>query len=143
MSMRRYAALMIFLALILFAIHDGHSQTASVSRDVVIVLDNSGSMKVDDPELSVSKMVSEVLGSLPEDSRVSFVVSAGKIETVMPLTAVTDAGIAEKAEDALSKLQYVKPETTITVIIKKGDTLWDLADKHYGDTYKWPLILKM
>ena len=98
--MGRYLVLTIFLALILFAIHDGHSQTALVSRDVVIVLDNSGSMKVDDPELPISKVVSEVLGSLPENSRVSFIVSAGELETVMPLTSVTDEGIDKKAEEA-------------------------------------------
>ena len=140
---KRYFALMILPGLILFAIHDGHSQTASVSKEVVIALDNSGSMNIDDPELPVSEVVSAVLGSLSEDSRVSFVVFAGKLRTVMPLTSVKDEEVSKKAEEAWGMLKHSEPGTTVTVTIRKGDTLWELADKYYGDPYKWPLILEM
>ncbi len=28
------------------------------------------------------------------------------------------------------------------IVIQPGDTLWGLAEKHFGDPWKWPLIFK-
>jgi pSer/pThr/pTyr-binding forkhead associated (FHA) protein/LysM repeat protein len=133
---------MVFLTLVLFVIPDAYSQTSSVSKDMVIVLDNSGTMRIDDPELPVSKVVSSILGSLPEDSRVSFVVFAGKLKMLTQFTAVTDAIVGKKTQEALSILGDIRSNATITVNIRKGDTLWELADKYYGDPHKWPLIFE-
>jgi len=140
--MKQYSILIVFLAFAFLAIPDGHSQTASVSKDVVIALDDSGNARVDNPELPLSKILSAILGSLSQDSRISFIVSAGKGEIAIPFTSVTDEGVGKKIEEMLSNSDAVKPKAVITVTIKRGDTLWKLADKYYGDPDKWPIILK-
>lgn len=140
--MKQYSMLIVFLAFALLVIPDGHSQTTSVSKDVIIALDDSGNARVDNPGLFVGKILSAILDSLSEDSRISLIVSAGKGETVIPLTSVTDEGLGKKIEAALSTPEMVKPKPMITVTIKKGDTLSKLAQRYYGDAGKWPIIME-
>ena len=80
--------------------------TAVSPMDIVIVLDNSGSMKKNDPEFLTREVVSNFLDGLSEDSRVSFVVFAEESELVMPLTYVTEEGIKERVTGTMARVNY-------------------------------------
>ena len=141
--MNRYPILIASLILVLFAVHDGYTQTATtVSKDVVIALDSSGSMKSNDPEMLISEVTSQVLNDLPEGSRVSLITFSGKAVMAMPLTSIAEGELNDKVKKILEKLTYAKPGIIATVRLGRGETLWDLAEKYYGDPYKWSHIQK-
>lgn len=133
---------LLILALLLCAFHEGYAQDkASVPIDVMVVVDNSGSMKDNDPEFLAGQVVSGVLDYLSEDSRIGFVVFAESPEMSMPLTPVAETGIDAMIKQVLDDITYSESGIIATVKIKEGDTLWDLSRKYYGDPFKWPIIL--
>ncbi|MDH5601565.1 MAG: LysM peptidoglycan-binding domain-containing protein [Gammaproteobacteria bacterium] len=66
--------------------------------------------------------------------------------------AVGCAGPAEKAEEQPAAEPQQATETapvettpaaeTSSYEVNKGDSLWGISDKSYGNAYKWPLIYK-
>jgi len=139
--MKRHIAPIAFLIPFLLVVNVVHAQdSVSAPKDVIIVLDGSSSMETSDPQLLRNKMALRILYGLSGDSHIGFVTFTNKSELVMPLTAVTEANIGEKTKEILGELAKTKPEITATVTLKSGDTLWDLAEKYYGNPYKWNLI---
>ncbi|MFH1853571.1 MAG: HU family DNA-binding protein [Candidatus Neomarinimicrobiota bacterium] len=58
--------------------------------------------------------------------------------TDLPLSDQTPIKEAKAGEQKVEQVTSVKSGTTH--LIKKGENLWSLAAKHYGDPYLWPLI---
>ena len=62
-----------------------------VAKDVILVLDNSGSMKKNDPGFLTSKAVAEFINNLEGDTRVAVLIFDKVVKFAVPLTAVDDA----------------------------------------------------
>jgi len=78
----------------------------SPPMDIVVVLDNSGSMRKNDPAFLTREVVSNFLNVLSQDSRIGFVVFAEKPQLTMPLTPVSEDGIKQKVTETMAKVDY-------------------------------------
>ena len=79
--------------------------TGHASRDVLLVLDNSGSMRKNDPNRLAPSAVARFIERQPGDTRVGIVMFADEPELIVPLVPV-DAGRAELTV-AMERLNYV------------------------------------
>ncbi len=72
-----------------------------------------------------------------DDVYISWTFTEYRETTVIPVASLadryTDTGINQRASDQ---------ETPKTVIVKKGNTLWEFAKKYYGDGSRWKEIAK-
>ena len=74
-------------------------------KDVFLVLDNSGSMKKNDPDFLVNKAVKEFISQQDENTRVGIVIFDQAVRLPVPLT---DASLSnrEKILNSLEKINY-------------------------------------
>jgi pSer/pThr/pTyr-binding forkhead associated (FHA) protein/Mg-chelatase subunit ChlD len=116
-------ALLVLMILSLFYII-GHEPTAQQKStkplDLVLVLDNSGSMRANDPQFLTKKVVTSFFDGLADGTRMAFVLFADKAELVMPLTAVADAGVKEKVGSILKKVNYRGMYTDIPAAVERA-----------------------
>ncbi|HEY4126455.1 MAG TPA: VWA domain-containing protein [Gammaproteobacteria bacterium] len=78
---------------------------AFASQDVVLVLDNSGSMKANDPNRLAGKAVTDFVASLKGDVHISIIEFSTTPTLLMPLTPLDDNARAQ-AQQAVDKLDY-------------------------------------
>ncbi|HSN16698.1 MAG TPA: VWA domain-containing protein [Gammaproteobacteria bacterium] len=78
---------------------------AFASQDVVVVLDNSGSMKANDPSRLAGKAVTDFVASLKGDVNVSVIEFSTTPTLLMPLTPLDD-GSRLQVQQAVAKLDY-------------------------------------
>ena len=78
---------------------------ALASQDVVVVLDNSGSMRANDPSRLAPQAVTQFVQGLKGDVRLSIIEFANTPTVLMPLTPLDDNARAE-AQAAVQKLDY-------------------------------------
>ncbi|MBI4696519.1 MAG: VWA domain-containing protein [Gammaproteobacteria bacterium] len=71
---------------------------AAQPLDVLLVLDNSGSMRKNDPQYLTRQAVADFTAKLPADARVGMVIFDQKVRLAMPLTA-----LGEDAQKAVGK----------------------------------------
>ncbi len=81
------------------------SEDAVLLKDVVLVLDNSGSMKKNDPDFLVNKAVKEFISQQDENTRVGIVIFDQAVRLPVPLT---DASLAnrELLLDSIENINY-------------------------------------
>lgn len=78
---------------------------ASAGRDVVLVLDNSGSMRANDPARLAAPAVAEFIAGQPRDTRVAIVLFGADAKLVLPLMPAEVAADGEAAT-ALRQFNY-------------------------------------
>jgi hypothetical protein len=78
---------------------------ALAARDVLLVLDNSGSMRRNDPQRLAAPAVTEFIKSQPPDTRVGILLYGSEAELVLPLMPSEIAADGE-AQKALRKFTY-------------------------------------
>ncbi|MFI4968201.1 MAG: VWA domain-containing protein [Gammaproteobacteria bacterium] len=78
---------------------------AFASQDVVLVLDNSGSMRTNDPNRLAGKAVTDFVASLKGDVHISIIEFATTPTLLMPLTPLDDSARLQ-AQQAVQKLDY-------------------------------------
>ncbi|HEV2322035.1 MAG TPA: VWA domain-containing protein, partial [Gammaproteobacteria bacterium] len=78
---------------------------SAAPQDVVLVLDNSGSMRTNDPSRLAGKAVTDFVGRLGPETRVSIIEFATNPAVLMPLTAMNEDA-RNGAEAAVAKLDY-------------------------------------
>jgi len=88
--------------------------------DVMLVLDNSGSMKKNDPNLLVKKALESFLKSFSGDIQLGIVIFSEKAELVLPLTSVSKQGVSEKIAETLKRLDYRGRYTDIPAGIERA-----------------------
>lgn len=104
---------------------------AFAARDVVLVLDNSGSMRKNDPARLAVPAVSEFIHSQPRDTRVGIVLFAAQAELVLPLMPAEVAGDGD-ADSALGKFNYRGAWTQIAAGVERG--LYELRTEGRPDS---------
>lgn len=88
------------------------------ARDVLLVLDNSGSMRKNDPNRLAPSAVAQFIERQPGDTRIGIVMFADEPELVVPLTPV-DTGRAELTA-AMDRLNYVGRWTQTAAAIERA-----------------------
>lgn len=74
-------------------------------KDVVLVLDNSGSMKKNDPQFLTKQAVTEFINNLDESTRAAIVIFDQDVHLAVPLTDVSSTS-RQGILDSLSKINY-------------------------------------
>ncbi len=92
---------------------------AFAARDVVLVLDNSGSMRANDPARLAAPAVMEFIRSQPPDTRVAIVLFTADAQLALPLMPAEVAADGE-AENALRKFNYRGAWTQIAAGVERG-----------------------
>ncbi len=88
--------------------------------DIVIAVDNSGSMIKGDPEFMSRNLVSKFLEGLSGDDRVSLVIFDESFHLAMPLTPVAEKETGRKVSEAVSKVDYKGQYTNIPAAIERA-----------------------
>ncbi|MBM2829365.1 MAG: hypothetical protein HW411_155 [Gammaproteobacteria bacterium] len=70
---------------------DAITAESPVQKDVVLVLDNSGSMKKNDPQFIAKQAVVEFIGGLDEATRVAVIIFDQTVRLAVPMTQMSDA----------------------------------------------------
>ena len=113
---------LLVLMLVLTQVHPGFSQdeekTEETSQpqvevapknpqlDIILVLDNSGSMKKNDPEFLTREVVRNFVNGLGENSRLGMVIFGQEAELAEPLTELTNAEARAGFLESLEKVNY-------------------------------------
>jgi len=88
MPIPRLHATLLILGALLLAAQPGPA--LAVPKDVVLVLDNSGSMKKNDPEFLTGVAVREFLGKLGPDTHAGVIIFDSRVEMAVPLAPLTE-----------------------------------------------------
>ena len=99
----------------------------NTALDLVFLIDNSGSMKHNDPGFITPQIVRTFFDKLSADNQVSMVLFDGNARLLMPLTPLTDPQIETKADKALSRIDYRGQHTNTPVGIERA--LYELRIK--------------
>lgn len=66
------------------------SSTAPAAQDIVLLIDNSGSMRKNDPQSLTKQAVAQFVQSSPAGSRVALIIFDKKVEVLAPLTPINE-----------------------------------------------------
>ena len=88
--------------------------------DLVFVIDNSGSMRKNDPKSITPKVVSTFVDQLPENAQVGMVLFDQKARLLIPMTLLANPQDRRKVIDSLSKIDYRGQFTNTPVGIERA-----------------------
>lgn len=91
----------------------------AAGQDIVVVFDNSGSMRTNDPHFLARAAVERLIASAGPDDRVALVVFADDVRVALPLTRV-DASTRGRIAAALDAIDYRGPWTDIPGAVERG-----------------------
>jgi len=103
-DMRKISVATVVMFGFIFFIHS--IVLAASQKDIVLVMDNSGSMKQNDPQFLTKKVVSSFLNSLSSDTHVGIIVFDEKVDLAVPLSPIGTEETKNKLLDSLSKVNY-------------------------------------
>ena len=106
---------------------------AYAARDVVLVLDNSGSMRHNDPARLAPAAVEEFVKAQPRDTRVAIVLFANEATLAMPFTPAEVAADGD-AQQALAKFNYRGALTRTAAAIERA--LYELRNEGRPDAQR-------
>ncbi len=102
-------------------------------KDVILVLDNSGSMKKNDPQFLTKHAVTEFINNLDESTRVSIVIFDQDVRTAVPLTEISSSS-RQGLLDSLSQINYKGLYTNSPAAIESA--IYDLKNNAREDARK-------
>ena len=102
-------------------------------KDVVLVLDNSGSMKKNDPQFLTKQAVTEFINNLDESTRASVVIFDQDVRTAVPLTEISSSS-RQILLDSLSQINYKGLYTNSPAAIESA--IYDLKNNAREDARK-------
>jgi Mg-chelatase subunit ChlD len=98
---------------------DNTAVTAS-QRDVIFVLDNSGSMHENDPNIITSSIISAFIAQLHKTDQVGIVIFDESARLVAPLTPLNTPNAHEKLSEALAQMNYRGQRTNTPAAIERA-----------------------
>ena len=107
--------------------------------DIVLVLDNSGSMKKNDPEFLTKKVVAGFLDGLTPDTRIGLVIFAEKAALILPLTELKGADTKQKTMAGLEQVDYKGQLTNSPAAIERA--FYELKQNGRQDAEKLLIFL--
>ena len=111
---------------------------SAAPQDVVVVLDNSGSMRTNDPERLAGKAVTDFVGRLGPDTRVGIIEFATTPTVLMSLTAVDDTARAG-VQAAVQKLDYHGQWTDTGAALERA--LYELDNHGRSEAQKYIVLM--
>ncbi|MEA3482152.1 MAG: vWA domain-containing protein, partial [Pseudomonadota bacterium] len=102
-------------------------------KDVVLVLDNSGSMKKNDPQFLTKYAVTEFINNLDESTRASIIIFDQDVRTAVPLTEISSSS-RQGLLDSLSQINYRGLYTNSPAAIESA--IYDLKNNAREDARK-------
>ena len=106
---------------------------SSVAKDVMLVLDNSGSMKKNDPEFLTSKAVTEFISGQDPSTRIGIIIFDQNVNLEVPLTAIS-METREKVLESLKKINYRGLFTDSPSAIERA--IYELKNNNREDAQK-------
>lgn len=88
--------------------------------DLIFVIDNSGSMKKNDPKFITPNVVSTFVKQLPIDSQVGMVLFDQRARLLTPLTLISNLDAQQQVIDSLKKIDYRGQRTNTPVGIERA-----------------------
>lgn len=111
---------------------------APEALDVVFVLDNSGSMRQNDPEFLTRRAVSDFIDALAQDSnidgRIALVLFDGRAQLAQRLTSATSIASTQRLDTTLSALDFSGQQTNSPAGIERA--LYELREHGRSDARK-------
>jgi pSer/pThr/pTyr-binding forkhead associated (FHA) protein/Mg-chelatase subunit ChlD len=107
---------------------------ADIQKDIVLVLDNSGSMKQNDPQFLTKKVVSDFLTGLSSNTQVGIVLFDEKADLTVPLSPVGTGGTKKNILDSLLKVNYAGKLTDSPAGVERA--IYELKSKGRKDATK-------
>ncbi len=101
--------------------------------DMILLLDNSGSMRQNDPAFLLKGAVTKFFAALPADTHAGVVVFDQKVSYPVPLAAV-DAAAQGAVKDALAKVDYRGQYTNIPAAMERA--IYELKSSARKDAAK-------
>jgi pSer/pThr/pTyr-binding forkhead associated (FHA) protein/Mg-chelatase subunit ChlD len=124
----------ILTLLILFCPALADDEERALKLDLIIVLDNSGSMKQNDPKLLMKDVVKKFVAQQHPNSRIGLLKFDEKPDLIFPLTSLDETGIGEEVTTALQKIDYKGRYTNSATAIERA--LYELNTKGRNDAEK-------
>jgi pSer/pThr/pTyr-binding forkhead associated (FHA) protein/Mg-chelatase subunit ChlD len=100
------------------------SPPAKQSQDLMLVIDNSGSMKKNDPQFLTKEVVTGFLKTLNPSCRIGMILFGENIETSIPLFQIADSVQRAAFLESLSKIDYTGKRTNSPAAVEKA--IYDL-----------------
>jgi Mg-chelatase subunit ChlD len=96
------------------------TSVAASHHDIILVLDNSGSMHKNDPDIITNSIVSVFITQLYKDDKVGIIIFDESARLAAPLTLLDNPIAHEKLSDALSKMNYLGQLTNTPAAIERA-----------------------
>ena len=107
--------------------------------DIVFVLDNSGSMRNNDPNFITKEVVTNFLGGLGEKSHLGMVIFDETANLVVPLTSLDNAEVRARFLESLDKINFKGKFTNSPAGIERA--IYELKTNGRQDTKKIIIFL--
>ena len=108
-------------------------QDQTVVKDVILVLDNSGSMKKNDPEFLTSQAVTHFISGLDDSTRMGIVIFDQDISLAVPLIQISTAS-RQTLLNSLDRINYRGLFTDIPAAIERA--IYELKNNGRDDASK-------
>jgi hypothetical protein len=95
------------------------SFASTVPKDIVLMIDNSGSMKKGDPSFMTKDAITEFVKKLPDDTQVAVLIFDHRINLAVPLTPVSEA-TKEDILASFDKIDYRGMLTNIPAAMERA-----------------------
>jgi len=112
----------------------GDSQNRNQELDIILVLDNSGSMKKSDPEFLAKDVVTNFLVELGEGVRLGMIIFDQKVELVESLIDMTDSEAKAGFLKSLNRVNYNGQFSDSPAAIERA--IYELKNRGRKDAHK-------
>ena len=91
----------------------------AAGTDVIVLIDNSGSMRQNDPSFALKGAITKFFANLPADTRAGVLIFDQKVSYPVPLAAV-DAALQDAVKNSLTKVDYRGQYTNIPAAVERA-----------------------